>query len=68
MGELRLHAISVHDVRDMFGADADLAAELRKPGYRCSPIALGSNTDPYQRRPYHGKPTIHMESNCMVKP
>lgn len=25
-----------------------LAAELRKPGYRCSPIALGTNTDPYQ--------------------
>jgi len=25
-----------------------LEAELRKPGYRCSPIALGSNTDPYQ--------------------
>ncbi|HSW13168.1 MAG TPA: PA0069 family radical SAM protein [Solimonas sp.] len=25
-----------------------LEAELRKPGYKCSPIALGSNTDPYQ--------------------
>ena len=25
-----------------------LEEELRKPGYRCSPIALGSNTDPYQ--------------------
>ncbi len=25
-----------------------LRAELAKPGYRCSPIALGSNTDPYQ--------------------
>jgi DNA repair photolyase len=25
-----------------------LAAELRRPGYRVSPIALGSNTDPYQ--------------------
>ena len=25
-----------------------LAAELRKPGYVCRPIALGSNTDPYQ--------------------
>ena len=25
-----------------------LAAELCKPGYRVSPIALGSNTDPYQ--------------------
>jgi DNA repair photolyase len=25
-----------------------LAAELRKKGYRCRPIALGSNTDPYQ--------------------
>jgi len=25
-----------------------LARELAKPGYRCAPIALGSNTDPYQ--------------------
>ena len=25
-----------------------LDAELRKPGYRCSMISLGSNTDPYQ--------------------
>ena len=25
-----------------------LTATLRKPGYRCSPIALGANTDPYQ--------------------
>lgn len=25
-----------------------LAEELRKPGYRCTPIALGTNTDPYQ--------------------
>ena len=25
-----------------------LAAELRKKGYACRPIALGSNTDPYQ--------------------
>jgi DNA repair photolyase len=25
-----------------------LRAELAKPSYRCSPIALGSNTDPYQ--------------------
>jgi DNA repair photolyase len=25
-----------------------LRAELAKPAYRCSPIALGSNTDPYQ--------------------
>jgi DNA repair photolyase len=25
-----------------------LAAELRKKGYSCRPIALGSNTDPYQ--------------------
>jgi DNA repair photolyase len=25
-----------------------LRAELAKPGYRCDPIALGSNTDPYQ--------------------
>jgi DNA repair photolyase len=25
-----------------------LRIELSKPGYRCSPIALGANTDPYQ--------------------
>ena len=25
-----------------------LRSELRKPGYRCDPIALGTNTDPYQ--------------------
>ena len=25
-----------------------LTAELAKPGYRCDPIALGTNTDPYQ--------------------
>ena len=25
-----------------------LRAELSKPGYRCEPIALGTNTDPYQ--------------------
>ncbi|MBB5015517.1 PA0069 family radical SAM protein [Rehaibacterium terrae] len=25
-----------------------LCAELAKPGYRCSPINLGANTDPYQ--------------------
>jgi DNA repair photolyase len=29
-------------------AAALLAAELAKPGYRCAPIALGTNTDPYQ--------------------
>lgn len=25
-----------------------LRAELRKPGYACAPIAMGTNTDPYQ--------------------
>ncbi|MGA4669086.1 DUF7691 family protein [Propionibacteriaceae bacterium Y1923] len=30
MGELRLHAISVYDIRDMFGADPGLAAQLRQ--------------------------------------
>src|SRR5215213_9919990 len=25
-----------------------LRAELRKKGYKCRPVALGSNTDPYQ--------------------
>lgn len=30
------------------GAAALLRRELARPGYRCSPIALGANTDPYQ--------------------
>ena len=29
-------------------AAACLRAELAKPGYRCQPIAIGANTDPYQ--------------------
>src|SRR6267378_3841270 len=29
-------------------AAALLRAELARPGYRCEPIALGTNTDPYQ--------------------
>jgi DNA repair photolyase len=29
-------------------AAALLMQELRRPGYRCEPIALGTNTDPYQ--------------------
>jgi len=29
-------------------AAARLRDELARPGYRCSPIALGANTDPYQ--------------------
>ena len=29
-------------------AAALLRAELRKPGYSCAPIAMGTNTDPYQ--------------------
>ena len=29
-------------------AAALLDAELRRPGYRCSPLNLGANTDPYQ--------------------
>lgn len=29
-------------------AAALLTAELRKPGYRCDTLALGTNTDPYQ--------------------
>ena len=29
-------------------AAALLRAELARPGYRCDPIALGTNTDPYQ--------------------
>ena len=30
------------------GIAAVLEAELRKPGYRVAPIAIGTNTDPYQ--------------------
>jgi DNA repair photolyase len=30
------------------GAAALLKAELMKPSYRCAPIAMGTNTDPYQ--------------------
>jgi DNA repair photolyase len=29
-------------------AAALLRRELRRPGYRCAPVALGANTDPYQ--------------------
>ncbi|WP_237065728.1 PA0069 family radical SAM protein [Microbulbifer guangxiensis] len=38
------------ETRLFFKPDAPALLEqaLRKPGYRCSPIALGSNTDPYQ--------------------
>lgn len=38
------------ETRLFYKADAArlLDAELRKPGYVCSPIALGANTDPYQ--------------------
>src|SRR6185437_2787063 len=34
-------------------APALLSAELRKPSYRCQPIALGTNTDPYQPAERH---------------
>src|SRR4051812_18343110 len=34
-----------------------LRAELAKPGYRCDPIALGTNTDPYQPIERHWKVT-----------
>ena len=38
------------ETRLVFKPDAAslLRAELAKPGYACAPIALGSNTDPYQ--------------------
>ena len=38
------------ETRLVFKPDAAslLRTELGKPGYRCAPIALGSNTDPYQ--------------------
>ena len=38
------------ETRLVFKPDAArlLRAELGKPGYACAPIALGSNTDPYQ--------------------
>lgn len=34
-----------------------LRAELMKPGYRCQPIAMGTNTDPYQPIEQHWKIT-----------
>ncbi|WP_295804121.1 PA0069 family radical SAM protein [uncultured Microbulbifer sp.] len=34
-----------------------LEQALRKPGYRCSPIALGTNTDPYQPLEKHKRIT-----------
>ena len=40
-------------------AAALLRAELGKPGYRCRPIAIGTNTDPYQ--PIEGKWRIMRE-------
>ena len=38
------------ETRLYFKADAArlLRAELARPGYRCQPIMLGANTDPYQ--------------------
>ena len=38
------------ETRLVFKPDAAtlLRAELAKPGYTCAPVALGSNTDPYQ--------------------
>ena len=38
------------ETRLVFKPDAAalLRAELARPGYSCAPIALGSNTDPYQ--------------------
>ncbi|MEE4299701.1 MAG: PA0069 family radical SAM protein [Pseudomonadales bacterium] len=38
------------ETRILFKADAErlLTQELAKPGYRCRPIAFGTNTDPYQ--------------------
>ena len=37
-----------------------LRAELAKPGYRCEPIALGTNTDPYQPIEREWKITRHL--------
>ena len=38
------------ETRIFFKADAErlLVQELSRPGYQCRPIALGTNTDPYQ--------------------
>jgi len=41
------------------GVRERLLAELRKPGYRCRPIALGTNTDPYQ--PLEGERRVTRE-------
>lgn len=43
MGEIRLHAISIHQIRDMFGADAELAGRLRQ-------IAADAFAQPIERR------------------
>lgn len=40
--DFETHLFYKHD------AAARLADELARPGYRCTPIALGTNTDPYQ--------------------
>jgi len=45
-------------------AAALLTAELGKKGYSCRPIALGSNTDPYQ--PAERKLKITRSSKCCV--
>ena len=45
MGEWRMHALSIHEVRDMFGADEQLAARLRaiaSEAFRVPPIFSAS--------------------------
>lgn len=46
MGELRLHAISVYDVRDMFGAEPGLAAELRAIASRAFAVPVAEQSKP----------------------
>lgn len=58
MGELRLHALSIHEVRDMFGANAELAGRLRTiasdifrvPAAENRPTGLLSKIGPLFRR------------------
>ena len=45
-------------------AAALLRAELAQPGYRCDPIALGTNTDPYQPIEREWKITRSGSSRC----
>lgn len=48
MGELRLYAIAIDEVRDMFGAPADLAARLRDQGHAALQPASAAHAPEHQ--------------------